>query len=205
MRAAAAEVLPLRFVPYGEALRDHVDELRLIRARQIRGKTDLPAQAGSRSPDAVETSDVLSPLVRAVRGFQARRRSLTRRLDALAGRDVGFAAGTRRINDSLTRVERAFLLPAGLAGRSWFKHAIYAPGVTTGYGAWPLPAVRQALEEKKADQLKLPVDQTAAAIDRATGGPSEGPGRDQGRARGRSAEPLTAESARHETLIQKRS
>ena len=30
MRAAAAEVLPLRFVAYGEALRDHVDELRLI-------------------------------------------------------------------------------------------------------------------------------------------------------------------------------
>ena len=30
MRAAAAEVLPLRFTPYAEALRDHVDELRLI-------------------------------------------------------------------------------------------------------------------------------------------------------------------------------
>ncbi len=39
MRAAAAEVLPLRFVPYGEALRDHVDELRLIRARRNRGKS----------------------------------------------------------------------------------------------------------------------------------------------------------------------
>ncbi len=169
MRAAAAEVLPLRFVPYGEALRDHVDELRLIRARQVRGKTDPPAQAGSPAPDAVDTSDVLSPLVRAVRGFQARAAELDQALDALAGRDSVSPQALGRINDALSRVERAFLLPAGLANRSWFKHAIYAPGVTTGYGAWPLPAVRQALEEKKADQLKLPVDQTAAAIDRATG------------------------------------
>src|SRR5262249_37971684 len=28
MRAAGAEVLPFRFVPYGDALKDHVDELR---------------------------------------------------------------------------------------------------------------------------------------------------------------------------------
>ncbi len=58
-------------------------------------------------------------------------------------------------------------MPGGLAGRSWFKHAVYAPGVTTGYGAWPLPAVRQVLEENRPDQLKPAVDQTVAAIDRA--------------------------------------
>jgi N-acetylated-alpha-linked acidic dipeptidase len=168
MRAAAAEVLPLRFVPYGEALRDHVDELRLIRVRQVRGKTDPPAQAGSPAMDTVDTSDVFSPLVRAVRGFQARAAELDQALDALASRDSVSPQVLGRINDALSRVERAFVLPAGLASRSWFKHAIYAPGVTTGYGAWPMPAVRQALEEKKADQLKLPVEQTAAAIERAT-------------------------------------
>ena len=65
-------------------------------------------------------------------------------------------------------MERSFLLPGGLAGRAWFKHAIYAPGVTTGYGAWPFPAIRQALEEHKPDQLKSLVDQTVAVLDRAT-------------------------------------
>ena len=68
----------------------------------------------------------------------------------------------------MTRVERSFLLPGGLAGRPWFKHAVYAPGVTTGYGAWPLPAIRQALEENKPEQLRSPIDQTVAALDRAT-------------------------------------
>jgi len=168
MRAAAAEVLPLRFVPYGEALRDHVDELRLIRARQIRGKVDVPGQAGPQAPDAAETSDVFSPLVRAVRAFQSRAAELDLALDALAGRDAVSPQALGRINASLTRVERSFLLPCGLAGRPWFKHAIYAPGVTTGYGAWPLPAIRQALEENKPDQLKSPIDLTVAAMDRAT-------------------------------------
>jgi len=168
MRAAAAEVLPLRFVPYGEALRDQVDELRLIRAREIRGKADAPGQAGPQATDAGETSDIFSPLIRAVRGFQSRAAELDLALDTLAVRDAVAPQALERINAALTRVERSFLLPVGLAGRAWFKHAIYAPGVTTGYGAWPLPAIRQVLEEKKPDQLKSPVDQTVAAIDRAT-------------------------------------
>ncbi|MGZ3390619.1 MAG: M28 family metallopeptidase [Isosphaeraceae bacterium] len=168
MRAAAAEVLPLRFVPYGEALRDHVDELRLIRARQIRGKLDVPGQAGPQSPDAAETSDGFSALVGTVRAFQSRAAELDMALDGLAGRDAVSPRILARINDSLTRVERSFLLPGGLAGRPWFKHAVYAPGVTTGYGAWPLPAIRQALEENKPEQLKSSIDQTVAALDRAT-------------------------------------
>jgi N-acetylated-alpha-linked acidic dipeptidase len=168
MRAAAAEVLPFRFVPYGEALRDHVDELRLIRVRQIRGKASVPGEAGWQSSDAVETADVFSPLVRAVSRFQSKAARLDQALEALAGRDSVSPLALGRINDLLTRVERSFLLPAGLEGRAWFKHAIYAPGLTTGYGAWPMPAVRQALEENKPDQLKSPIEQTVAVIDRAT-------------------------------------
>jgi N-acetylated-alpha-linked acidic dipeptidase len=168
MRAAAAEVLPLRFVPYGEALRDHVDELRLIQARHARARNDVRGHAGSPPPDAVETSGSLAALVPAVRAFQSKATELDQALEGLAGRDAVSPRALSRINDLLTRVERSFLLPGGLAGRPWFKHAIYAPGVTTGYGAWPLPAIRLELEEKKPERLKTPVEQTVAAIDRAT-------------------------------------
>ena len=37
--------VPFRFVPYGEALAIHVDELRLIRARQVRGKSGESGQS----------------------------------------------------------------------------------------------------------------------------------------------------------------
>ena len=36
MRAAAAEVVPFKFVPYGEALREHVDDLRRMVERKTR-------------------------------------------------------------------------------------------------------------------------------------------------------------------------
>ena len=63
MRAAAADVVPLKFVPYGLALREHVDELRLIHAQRVR-KAD-PAK-----PDVEPEFAGLPSLVEAVRGFQ---------------------------------------------------------------------------------------------------------------------------------------
>eukprot|EP00698_Gefionella_okellyi_P021469 TRINITY_DN6973_c0_g1_i1.p1 TRINITY_DN6973_c0_g1~~TRINITY_DN6973_c0_g1_i1.p1 ORF type:complete len:830 (-),score=136.68 TRINITY_DN6973_c0_g1_i1:1179-3668(-) len=52
----------------------------------------------------------------------------------------------REVNDRLQRTERAFLLPEGLPGRSWFKHAIFAPGLYLGYGAVVFPAVVEAVQ-----------------------------------------------------------
>ena len=49
MRAAAADVVPLRFVPYGLALREHVDELRLIHARRVR----QDESSGSKPSDGI--------------------------------------------------------------------------------------------------------------------------------------------------------
>ena len=55
MRAASADVVPLKFVPYGRALREHVDELRTVHAHRVRksdpanfkGETEI---AGSAQP-----------------------------------------------------------------------------------------------------------------------------------------------------------
>ena len=49
MRAAAADVVPMRFVPYGLALREHVDELRLIsRPQEAAGGRPSPSEPGQR-------------------------------------------------------------------------------------------------------------------------------------------------------------
>jgi N-acetylated-alpha-linked acidic dipeptidase len=47
------------------------------------------------------------------------------------------------VNASLMKIQRTFLTELGLPRRPWFKHAIYAPGAYTGYGAKPLAAVRE--------------------------------------------------------------
>ncbi|HKU22283.1 MAG TPA: M28 family metallopeptidase [Terriglobales bacterium] len=50
------------------------------------------------------------------------------------------------LNQVLVGAERAFLLPRGLPNRPWYRHAIYAPGVYTGYAAVVIPGVNEALD-----------------------------------------------------------
>ncbi|HLF33870.1 MAG TPA: transferrin receptor-like dimerization domain-containing protein, partial [Cyclobacteriaceae bacterium] len=47
--------------------------------------------------------------------------------------------------------ERKFILPEGLPGRAWYKHALYAPGVLTGYDVKIMPGIREALENEDWD------------------------------------------------------
>jgi N-acetylated-alpha-linked acidic dipeptidase len=110
----------------------------------------------------------LLELVQAVRGYQARAGQVDKALDELSARDGVSKEGLARLNKAITQVERALSLGGGLPGRPWFKHSIYAPGVTTGYGAWPLPAIRQVLEEKKPERLSSLATETSASIDKAT-------------------------------------
>ena len=45
----------------------------------------------------------------------------------------------------------------GLPGRPWYKNLIFAPGRFTGYAAKTLPAVREAVEERRwsdADKIR---------------------------------------------------
>ena len=53
------------------------------------------------------------------------------------------------MNQTLIESERRLTSPEGLPGRPWFKHQIYAPGFYTGYDVKTIPAVREAIEQKK--------------------------------------------------------
>ena len=109
-------------------------------------------------PDATIDFAGLPSLVEAVRAFQAQAEQLDRATEkvAVVPRASSLSASPK-LNDALAKVERAFLLEKGLPGRPWFKHAVYAPGLTTGYAAWPLPAIRQGLEDAKTpDRRWLP-------------------------------------------------
>ena len=79
------------------------------------------------------------------------------------------------VNASLMKIQRTFLTELGLPRRPWFKHAIYAPGAYTGYGAKPLAAVREYMDEKKWEEAEAQVaplgkvlQNVAAAIDSAS-------------------------------------
>jgi N-acetylated-alpha-linked acidic dipeptidase len=160
MRAAAADVAPLTFVPYGLALRQHVDQLRLLHA-QTQRKRDRAR--------AIPELDGLAGLVDAVKDFQLRAEDLDRLTSDVAARVGVRGDELAALNDAIMKVERAFLLEKGLARRPWFKHSIYAPGLTTGYACWPLPAIRQDLEENNRTRIGPDIAQTIERIKNATG------------------------------------
>ena len=148
MRAASADVLPFRFTPLGEALRDQVDDLRRQVDRKARAVD--PDLAPARPPTGFPG---LSDLVAAVRRFQDEAATLDRATEALAHRDGATAAKLARVNDDLRQVERAFLIPGGLDGRPWYNHALYAPSLVNGYACWPLPGVRQAVQDDEEPEV----------------------------------------------------
>jgi N-acetylated-alpha-linked acidic dipeptidase len=154
-------VVPLTFTPYADALKEHLDDLRRMVERKAR------ASGADRSKPPFRFKGVAG-LIKAIARFESQAKSLDRQAAALA-RDAG-ATGERlsRFNDALGRVERAFLLKEGLPGRPWFKHAIFAPGVTTGYASWPLPGVRQAIVNSDGDMLAAQLSALIKRIDAAT-------------------------------------
>jgi N-acetylated-alpha-linked acidic dipeptidase len=69
------------------------------------------------------------------------------RLEAADGADADSAR--ERLNAALTDLEQSLTDPKGLPGREWYQHMIYAPGMYTGYGVKTLPAIREAIEERR--------------------------------------------------------
>jgi N-acetylated-alpha-linked acidic dipeptidase len=58
----------------------------------------------------------------------------------------------------------------GLPERPWFKNQIYAPGAYTGYGAKPIAAVREYMDEKKWKEAEGQVPQVAQVIENVAAG-----------------------------------
>ncbi|HSM13845.1 MAG TPA: transferrin receptor-like dimerization domain-containing protein, partial [Thermoanaerobaculia bacterium] len=88
---------------------------------------------------------------------------------ARAGLDPASAdpAVVDRVNAFLRGFERLLTSPEGLPGRPWYRHQIYAPGQYTGYGVKTLPAVREAIELRRWDEVDQRIREVAAVLDRA--------------------------------------
>ena len=74
------------------------------------------------------------------------------------------AADSVQKNYLLYTSERELIREAGLPGRSWFKHHIYAPGFYTGYGVKTIPGVREAIEQREYDNVAGQIEIAAEVI-----------------------------------------
>src|SRR5580698_8868472 len=74
------------------------------------------------------------------------------------------------VNADLLGVSRLFLNEKGLPERPWFKNQIYAPGAYTGYGAKPVAAVREYMDEKKWKEADAQIPMVAHVIENIAAG-----------------------------------
>ncbi len=139
-KSSSEPVLPLTFTPYAEAIRGYLDELRTTVVRRRRTLED-PKKLAFEIPRIRELAAAILKFEAAAKATDA----ATNRLKATS--EAQTAEKLEKVNALLTAFERTWLNPAGLPGRPWYRHVIYAPGLTTGYASWPLPGLRQAIYE----------------------------------------------------------
>lgn len=124
LRLANADVLPYSMETYAGSVREFVRELDGL--KDVDGNLDR------------------APLVEGTRALRAAARRLDHAVArALAGGTLG-AADADRVNQDLLAFENNWAHPAGIPGRPWFKHLLYAPRYT--YAAMTLPGITEAAE-----------------------------------------------------------
>ena len=142
IRMADADVLPYDYVAYSRAIGSYLDAAKASADdAHLRGLGFAPAREAN-----------------------ARFLAAAQQVYSLQAAASGNAD---RLNAALRATEAAFLDPAGLPGRPWYKHLIYAPGEYTGYAAVVLPGVTEAIQEHNAPLAAQQLMALTQALDRA--------------------------------------
>src|SRR5574337_1828827 len=182
LRSADATVLPLRFGDFSDTLGRYVDELHKLiddtreateQQHQLLDSHAFALDADPTRPLAPPARDSdmpaidLAPLDRAAQQLAQSARACQAAYDKRAAAGFDLTAAQRRQLDRLTgSMEQRLTDPAGLPGRSWFKHFIYAPGMLTGYEVKTVPGVREAIEARRWDEANHYAAETAGVLDR---------------------------------------
>ncbi len=193
MRLADADVIPFEYAGMAETIAKYVTELE----KQLKDKQEeisehnlelkegvFTAVADPRKtsvPPPHETAPPFMNFAPLKNGVESIKRSADRYQAAVAKAQAEGAPALPpqaldSVNIDLLKIQRTFLTERGLPERPWFKHQVYAPGAYTGYGAKPIAAVREYMDEKKWAEADAQVpavakvlEDVAAAIGKAAG------------------------------------
>lgn len=187
MRLADADWVPVDYAPQAEAIAKYESELE----KQLKNKQEeftelnLQLQEGifvaindPRRPllpppaEKVPPFINFSPLKNAILVLRASAEHFSRAVAAFTakGSPVLPDRALQMINTDLIKVSRLFLNQRGLPERPWFKNQIYAPGAYTGYGAKPIAAVREYMDQKKWHEAEGEIPQVSRVIETVASG-----------------------------------
>lgn len=140
LRMAQAPVLPFEFAAVESTVREWMEEL-----------------ASKKTADFGVVREALKGLREAAVEYEAAYEKSRGKLDG---------AKVSAVNRALREAERALTDPAGLPGRGFYKHMLFAPGLYTGYSARTLPSVREPADLGRNAEAQAGVAPLAAALER---------------------------------------
>ena len=143
LRISTADVLPYNYEDYGKEVLAYIDG----------AKNKARARFADKAPDFAAAVEGARHLQEAGGKFLQRQRKFPNPPD--------------KMNAVLLQTERALLIPEGLPNRSWYHHAIYAPGQYTGYAAVVIPGVNEAIDARDVRRTEQQIAALAVALNRA--------------------------------------
>jgi len=178
LRLANARVLPFRFTNLAETLQIYLKELENL-SSELRDQAKTRQQMLSNGDymlamDPEKTFFAPKPLTEVpyfnfaqlqnvLVTVEQEARDLDATLDGLDPEKLS-KKKLESINRKLYLSERKLSSEAGLPGREWYRHQIYAPGMNTGYGVKTLPRVRETIEAGQYDHVNDEIDFTARVL-----------------------------------------
>jgi N-acetylated-alpha-linked acidic dipeptidase len=165
MRLADADLLPYEYKGQAETIGRYVKELeKLLKDKQDEiTERNLELKEGVFTATSDPKKTYVPPPAKEVppymnfaplkNGLEAIKQSADKYQAAFAkwqasGTALPAQAATT-LNENLVQISRTFLTEKGLPERPWFKNQVYAPGAYTGYGAKPIAAVREYMDQEK--------------------------------------------------------
>ena len=164
LRLANAPRLPFEFKGFADNVSVYVTELEEL-ADAMRDDAERTNKliangtyAAALDPDKTLGVPQQKPLVPFF-NFAPLKNALDRLQVAAGNFDIAAKSQTtsEEINRLLFTSERLLTREAGLEGRPWYKHHIYAPGFYTGYGVKTIPGVREAIEQEEFDVVEAQI------------------------------------------------
>jgi N-acetylated-alpha-linked acidic dipeptidase len=169
MRLADADLLPFDFGDFADTVQTYLKELKALaqktqeeireRNREIeegvfQATNDPKRPLVPPSIEAVPPHLNFAPLENAVDALTKSAADYGKAFDqANANGGAALASASLvQVNKLLVESERKLTNAEGLPNRPWFKHQLYAPGFYTGYAVKTVPAVREAIEQKRWKQ-----------------------------------------------------
>lgn len=175
LRLANADILPFEFTGLADSINKYLTELEKLadKMRKTTKENNRLINSGAYALilDPSEPLQVpelkapvpyfsFAPLQNAADRLQ---QAAKRYADMLPGKNLS-EKQLKQFNQLLYTSEQVLTLDAGLNGRTWYKHHIYAPGFYTGYGVKTIPGVRENIEQRNYEAVADEIQKAARVI-----------------------------------------